>query len=347
MQAAYSWSPALARGTSRLVKDAGFDAIHVEHLRGARYGLSVQPVLKKTGRSRPALVWDSVDCISTLFRQAASEARTRRSRLTARIELPRTERFEGWLTTQFDRVLVTSEKDRRDLLRLAGRRTGEGGAAAAAGRVAVLPNGVDLDYFSPSGEPRDPRAIVITGKMSYHANVAAVTRFVEEVMPEVWNAIPEARLWIVGQNPPNEVRRLAAQWTNGHAPLAGGSGSSEPRVLVTGTVEDIRPYLRRAALAVAPVRYAAGIQNKVLEGLACATPVVATPEAVAALAVNPGEDLVVAPEPRAMAAAVVSLLRNPERRAELGRAGRLFVERRHDWRAVARDLAQIYRYARN
>jgi polysaccharide biosynthesis protein PslH len=350
IQASYSWSPALARRTSRIMETADFDVVHIEHLRGVRYGLMVQAALARRERNRPAVVWDSVDCISTLFRQAAREACSTRSKLTMKMELPRTEDYEGWLATRFDRVLVTSVKDRLDLLRLAERwhaGNGNGDIDSAASRIAVVPNGVDLDYFSPSSEPRDPRAIVISGKMSYHANVTAVIRFAEDVMPKVWAELPDARLWIVGKDPPREVQRLAAPASNGHTPAANGNGNNASRIQVTGTVEDIRPFLRRSAVAVAPIRYGTGIQNKVLEALACGTPVVATPAAVGGLDACWGRDLMVAQEPQELAAAVLSLLNSPRLRTGFGEAGRLFVERQHDWRSVARGLAQIYRDARN
>jgi glycosyltransferase involved in cell wall biosynthesis len=113
--------------------------------------------------------------------------------------------------------------------------------------------------------------------------------------------------------------------------------------VVTGTVADIRPFLRKAAIAVAPIQYGVGIQNKVLEALACATPVVATPQAVGALEALPGCELVVASSPSELSAAIVALLGDPALRDRLGQAGRAFVERCHDWRVVATRLAEIYR----
>ncbi len=130
IQASYCWSPALARRTSRVVETNDFDIVHVEHLRGARYALLVQAALANRERPRPAVIWDSVDCISSLFRQAVRETCSRRSQLAMKLELPRTEFYEGWLATRFDRVLVTSAKHQLDLLKLAQRRhTGKGTGA--------------------------------------------------------------------------------------------------------------------------------------------------------------------------------------------------------------------------
>jgi len=348
MQASYCWSPKLAGRITRLVQTTHFDVIHVEHLRGARYGLLIKDVLARQGMKRIPLVWDSVDCISALFRHSARQSPALRSRLTSRIELPRTERYEGWLVTQFGQVLVTSAGDRDELVTLSQnwRQQHEAGSAdSTATRIAVVPNGVDLDYFSPNGETREPATLAISGKMSYHANVTAVVRFVEEVMPRIWRECPETRLWIVGKDPSPEIQRLGIPWKDHQTPATSRNDGSKSRIQFTGTVEDVRPFLRRATLAVAPIRYGAGIQNKVLEALACGTPVVATPQAVTALQTRPDQDLMLARDPEELAGSVISLLRSPERCSTLGLSGRQFVERQHAWPSIVRGLTQIYRDA--
>jgi glycosyltransferase involved in cell wall biosynthesis len=212
-------------------------------------------------------------------------------------------------------------------------------------KISVVPNGVDLDYFTPPHEAREPHTLVITGKMSYHANVTAVVRFVKETMPKIWADLPQTQLWIVGRNPSPEIRKLAG------GPLTDGTtdinkkGSSENRIHVTGTVPDIRPYLQKATLAVAPIRYGVGIQNKVLEAMACATPVVATRQAIGDLKAQPGRDLVAADGGDELARSIIQSLRNPDLCSSIGRAGRKFVEANHDWRAIAGELARIYQDA--
>jgi glycosyltransferase involved in cell wall biosynthesis len=344
LQAVYCWQPALARRVQFAIRHSQFDIIHVEHLRGARYGLHTKSEIRNP-KSEIPIVWDSVDCISYLFEQAARDSRSLKGRLMTRLELGRTRRHEGWLVGQFDRVLVTSEVDATALRELAavscplsvGQQSAISNQQLTTSNeqlITVLPNGVDLAYFTPTGEPREPASVVITGKMSYHANVTAALHLIQDIMPRVWAQRPDVQVWIAGKDPPREIRALGTY--GGQSSVIGG------RVTVTGTVPDIRPYLRRATLAVAPVPYGAGIQNKVLEAMACETPVVASPQAISALAARPGRDLVVAGGAEAFAQAVLALLDDPARRAQLGPAGRAYVEAHHNWEVIAAQLEDIY-----
>lgn len=323
LQAVYCWAPALARQIATLLNSPDqqdeFDVMHVEHLRGAAYGLQVKSLNGKARRPLP-VVWDSVDSISLLFRQAAQRSKSLTSRGMTWFELGRTERYEGWLMGQFDHVLITSRMDRQALL----SALPPGVTSAPA---SVLRNGVDLDYFKPDPKVlRDPARLVISGKMSYHANVTMVLHFVQEIMPLVWASRPDVRLMIVGKDPPREIQSLA----------------SNQNITITGTVPHLPPYLQQSALAVAPIAYGVGIQNKVLEAMACATPVVTTPQAVSALDVQPGRDVMVAEDPARFAGTILDLLGNPVQRDHLGQAGRCYVETYHDWSTVAAQLEDIY-----
>lgn len=340
LQAHFSWSPRLARRLVEAIQARRFDIVHVEHLRGARYGLALVGTQLGDRHGRPGMVWDSVDCISRLWRLAARESLSRRGRWMATLERARTERYEGAVARQFDTVLLTSESDRRDLVRLA-RSTGPTDTT-----FEVVPNGVDLDHFSPPSGPRMPQTLVMTGKMSYHANATAAVRFVSEVMPIVWSSCPDVRLYIVGKDPPAQVVKLGEPSQELKPPARRHAGTTA-RVFVTGTVADVRPYLRAATVAVAPLQYGVGIQNKVLEAMACATPVVATPQAVSALEVRAGEHVVVASTPDEMGSAIVGLMQDSRQCGQLGLAGRAFVACRHDWRAVTGRLVDTYRATRS
>jgi sugar transferase (PEP-CTERM/EpsH1 system associated) len=317
MQAVYCWQPALVQQFPEHKWHA--DIIHVEHLRGAHYGLALRPPHMNGYRPLP-VVWDSVDCITHLFRQAVNRSSTRAGRWLTRFELRRTEKHEGWLVNQFNRVLVTSPAERTAFLSLLP-------AGQSMPTIQVLPNGVDLAYFT-AGEAaaRDRATIVVSGKMSYHANTTMVLHLVHNILPAIWAHRPEVKLCVVGKDPPRQVRALA----------------KDSRISVLGTVGDIRPYLQRATVAVAPLTYGAGIQNKVLEAMACATPVVASPQAVSALTVKPGEDLLVGREPAEFAKAVLGVLDSPEQQVRIGEAGRRFVESHHRWNKITSQLIGVY-----
>ncbi len=316
LQAVYCWQPALEKQIKTRARFAGgepaFDVMHVEHLRGARYGLS----MKSVNHEFP-VVWDSVDCISLLFRRAALHSKKMTSKLLTRFELGRTEKYEGRLLGKFDRTLVTSPADQDALLSLGDSMR----------PVTVLPNGVDLDYFIPhTPARREPATLVISGKMSYHANVTMTLHLYQSIMPLVWAERPDVKLWIVGKDPVREILALG----------------EHPSVTVTGTVDDIRPYLQRATMAVAPLTYGAGIQNKILEALACATPVIATPQAVSALRVIPGNEILVAQDSEHFARGILNLLQEPQMQVHIGLAGRRYVETHHRWDTIVAQLEGAY-----
>jgi glycosyltransferase involved in cell wall biosynthesis len=324
LQAMYCWQPRLFEQLEAMLRKEKFDLIHIEHLRGARYGTHLESGI-------PA-VWDSVDCISYLFEQAAERSRSPFGRFMTRLELPRTRWYEAWLVGQFNRVLVTSDLDRRAFQDLLQEFEPPAPRSArnwkGSEKIQVLPNGVDLKYFNPTCEPRAPQTIVFTGKMSYHANVTAALYLVNEIMPRVWEKFPGARVQIIGQNPPRAIRELVIR---------------QPELVsVSGYVKDLRPYLAQATLAAAPLLYGAGIQNKVLEAMAMETPVVATTRAVAALQVKHERELLVADDPQTFSEMVIRFLRNPAQRERLGKQGRSYVEMNHDWNQIAGQLEKIY-----
>lgn len=318
LQSVYSWQPSLVNDLNGRTNEQ-FDLVHVEHLRGSQYGLYL-----KNNITLP-IIWDSVDCITHLFRQTAAGSQDWRGRWRSRLDLKRTSRYEGWLLTQFDHVLVTSETDRRELLRLVPQNY-----TGAAQKVSVLANGVDLDYFQPGAEQaREPNTLVVSGKMSYHANVSMVLHLVNNIMPHVWAERPDVRLLIVGKDPTPEIQAL-------------GKNSA---VTVTGTVDHLPPYLQRATVAVAPLTYGAGIQNKLLEAMACATPIVTTPQTIESLQAKPNQHLLVGHRPTEFAAQILYLLNNPEQRRQLGQAGRHYIKQHHHWPNIATRLETIYRNA--
>ncbi|TDJ71236.1 MAG: TIGR03087 family PEP-CTERM/XrtA system glycosyltransferase [Planctomycetota bacterium] len=189
----------------------------------------------------------------------------------------------------------------------------------------VLRNGVDLEYYRPGAGETEPGHLVFVGVMDYYPNVDGCVHFVREILPRVRERHPKARFTIVGSRPSREVERLA----------------EEPGVEVTGFVDDTREYLRKAAVSVAPLRIARGIQNKVLEALAMGLPVVGTESATQGVDGQPGRDYVRADSAEDQARAISELLSDPEKARKLGQRGRRLVEANYDWDVTLAPLDDI------
>ena len=189
----------------------------------------------------------------------------------------------------------------------------------SASRVSGISNGVDSDYFSPEHHFANPfpaggPVLVFTGAMDYWANVDAVVWFAQEVFPKVRAQIQDARFYIVGSRPSAVVQALGQ-----HA-----------GVTVTGAVPDVRPYVHYAVAAVAPLRIARGIQNKVLEALSMARPVIATSAAAEGLKSRPAEAMWVADEAQDYAQRCIAMLRG-EIAPQAGASGRRCVVEHYSW----------------
>jgi polysaccharide biosynthesis protein PslH len=206
-------------------------------------------------------------------------------------------------------------------------------APECAGTVEAMHNGVDADHFAPDPARPSPFAagelpVVFTGAMDYWPNIDAVTWFAREMLPALRRERPEVRFHIVGRSPTAAVRALASD-----------------AVSVSGTVPDVRPYLQHAAVVVAPLRLARGIQNKVLEAMAMGRPVVAARECGEAIHATAGTELLLAGEPADYIAQLSALLADPQRAARIGDGGRQRVTSNHVWTAqfagFDRHLARV------
>ena len=247
-------------------------------------------------------VADFIDVDSEKWRQYASTASPPMSWVYAR-EARALLSFERRIASAFTRTLFVSEAEAA----LFARRAPE-----AAARVGYYSNGVDTDYFDPAADLPDPYppggpVVVFTGAMDYRPNVEAVTWYADEILPRVLAQRPDSRFWIVGSKPARSVRQLAER----------------KGVTVTGRVPDVRAYLKHASVAVAPLRIARGIQNKVLEALAMAKPVVCTRSAAEGIDPSGGAVAGIADDAEGFAAATLRSMGHADRTA----ARKLVVER--------------------
>lgn len=261
-------------------------------------------------------VVDFVDVDSDKWTQYAASKRWPMSAIYRR-EGRRLLAYERHLAAASDASLFVSPAEAESFRRF---------APESAGRVHALNNGVDARFFAPDPQRPSPyppgtRTLVLTGAMDYWPNVDAACWFADAILPRLQDQLPELQFHVVGSRPAPKVQELAQR----------------PGVTVTGFVDDVRPWIQHAELAVAPLRIARGVQNKVLEAMALARPVVATPQALEGLTARPGQDLLLAPdEPAAFADRVAEQLHAPD--PALGPAARQRVLADYDW---ARNLRQL------
>ena len=263
-----------------------------------------------TGKKYASLrrIVDFVDVDSDKWRQYAQRKSWPLSWLYRR-EGERLLGFESRVARTFDASIFVSAAEAGLFRQL---------APEAAERVCFMDNGVNFTYFSPEHEYENPYkgqsdVLVFTGAMDYWANIDAVRWFALEVFPQVRQSIPSARFVIVGSRPTRDVLQLA----------------SLPGVSVTGAVVDIRPYLAHASAAVAPLRIARGVQNKVLEAMAMAKPVLATPAAVEGVEYDNPVGLQVSDSGHQLAEMAIRLLQQDH--LQPIRASREWVCQRYDW----------------
>ena len=213
-----------------------------------------------------------------------------------------------------DLTIAVSDDDRRRLERL-----------APGIRAASIPTGVDTDYFTPVPAAERPAHLVFSGSMDWHPNEDAVIHFVDTILPRIRAEVAGTTFTVVGRNPTSRLREIAER--------VGG-------VTVTGTVDDVRPSIAEAAVYVVPLRAGGGTRLKIFEALAMGRPVVSTTVGAEGLGIGPGRHYVCADDPGDFAGAVVALLRDPDRRRQLGDAGRRLVESCYSWPTIARVFEQ-------
>jgi polysaccharide biosynthesis protein PslH len=192
-------------------------------------------------------------------------------------------------------------------------------------RVFAIPNGVDAEYFHQQGPPEDAHTIIFTGDMAYFPNQQAVEYFAREVLPLIRRDVPSAKFLIVGRNPNASVLSLRE--------IEG--------VEVTGSIPDVRPYLKRASVAVAPFVIAAGIQNKILEAMACERPVVATAKVTQGLTPTAARLVTTGRDSQELATAVVKLLKNMDLSQSIGLEGRRCVLEEYSWRNALERFVEL------
>ena len=286
-----------------------FDVIHVDTI-------GLIPYVPREALRKTLLNHHNVES-HMLFRRASQQS-SRWLRLYISREAAKLARLEAEMCPAVGSNLVVS--------RLDGERLQE---LAPNSRIHVVENGVDVQYFTPSREVAgDEHSLVFAGSMGWYPNAHAMTFFLQEVWPRLLAKDSEYRLTIVGHNPTESLREVAGR---------------TPRVTVTGSVADVRPYLEEAGVYVCPILDGGGTRLKVLDALSMKRALVATPLAVEGLGLTPGRHFLAADTPAQFVESILSVRGDPLKRQALGEAGREFVETNYSWSLIAERLSEAYR----
>ena len=300
-QVLYYRSPEMQRKVERCVRDVKFDLIYTHLFRMVPFSP------KSSGAIR---ILDLTDCISRELR-ASLPYRPRLLRLPLRMEIERIRHYEGEVSSQFDEVWTISDSDRDAIIE-----------SNPNAKIEVVPNGVDSSLFDCRPE-RGGNRVGFLGNFSVPHNIDAANFLASEIMPRVLKTLPDATLELIGHGVTGDVRRL----------------DRNNNTVVTGPVEKLSDGLGGLTLFVSPLRFSAGIQNKIIEAMAAGVPVLTTSFGNWGLRAEPDKEIVIRDDPDQFADAVISLLQDPDRAARLGENGRSFVRSRFSWESVADRVA--------
>jgi glycosyltransferase involved in cell wall biosynthesis len=189
----------------------------------------------------------------------------------------------------------------------------------------LIPNGVDTSYFAPADDASEPHSLVFSGMMGYLPNYDGVLHFLDEIFPKIQRCIPDVKIYVVGKQPPKALVDRA-----------------DNNVIVTGYVDDVRPYLRKASVYVVPLRMGSGTRLKVLEAMAMHKPIVTTAIGCEGIEAVDGESVLIADHPELFAERVVELFNDRAVRQRLVRAGREVVDTKYDWTIIGTRLVEVY-----
>lgn len=300
-------SAAFARRVREILAASRFDVVHADTL-------ALAPFVDH-GVAPSVLTHHNIE--SRLMERRADAQRNPLAKAYLRREARKLATCERAVAGRFDVNVVVSNEDRAVLTSM-----------VSGLRIAVVPNGVDINYFTPAlQDEAGGDALVYTGGMNMFANRDAVMHFLTHIWPLIAARRPGTAFYAVGQDPPAALVSLAAR---------------DRRVVVTGYLDDVRPVVRHAGVYVVPLRVGGGTRLKVLDAMAMGKAIVSTSIGCEGIDVRDGEHLVVADSPTRFADSVVELLADPARRLRLGRAARTLVETRYSWPLAANLLRQAY-----
>lgn len=308
LQCTYAMSINIKRTILEILRKDDFDCVHIEHLRAAQFIPDFYDLCP--------VIFDAVDYLTPLYQQFISRQTSYDRHLINLIEYDKLKKYETDIISKFKTIIASTNQEAKLI-----------STHAKHSQVFPIENGVDFNYFYPNESSLPKYDLIFSGKMSYFANEQAALYLYKEIMPLVWRSLPQVKLLIAGNGPTRTVSRL----------------SDDKRITVTGYVNNMPDALSKARLAICPIISGAGIQNKILEAMAMAKPVITSKLVLNGLSqVKTGEHLLATDNPQKFAKYIVLLLRNPDVARKIGAAARKYVVVNHNWADKVRRLEQVY-----
>ncbi len=304
LQVQYFKSNEFSSRLKQLLSEEKYDAIHVQHIRMAQYAIPYKQYFR---------ILDLPDAFSLYWQRRKEVPRSILSKMLDNIESKRVIKYEEYVLNEFNLNLVCSQEDQAFLIK-----------NHQVSNIELLPNGVDTQQFKPGKHDYSHNeTLLFTGNMDYDPNVDAVIYFVDEILPTIVKAFPNVKFVIAGQRPIEKVKAL----DNGK------------NVFVTGFIPDLSDTYNSASVVVAPLRFGAGTQNKVLEAMSMGIPVVCSNIGFKGLGIQDGEGAFMRLGANEFADQVIKLLSDEELRKTTGNKGVEVIEKSFTWETISEKLA--------
>lgn len=301
------WSPEMWNTIKRALQSRPYDLVHLFG------GVQVYEYLNLLRQIPTVIV--PYESYSLWLDRAIEAEHSRIGRWVKKMQYRMAASYESWMFDQFDRTVVLTQQDANALKALNPHTP-----------TVVIPNGVDIEHFTPTGYEPDEPVFLFIGNYDYAPNLDAALRLVRDIFPRLKEVVPQARLYLVGGNPPPELLAYASE-----------------SVELPGRVPDVRSYFEFSMIFISPLRMGAGIKNKILEAMAMQKPIVATPLSCDGIPAVNGQHVLMGLTDDDLIRHVIQLLKSPKQRQQLAQNGRQLVEQRFTWRRVADMYEDLYR----